>query len=559
MQNYFPEVIMNKSFFVGLFTGILMFGIYTVATKNEAPASAPSVAAMIGDEVLTESELRKKAGMELIPIQSDEYHILLKTADAWLVERLLEKEAAESKISKEELFTREVWGQVAVPESQILEAYNKNKHVYNQPFEKVQPKIFKELREKRFEQVKAEYVTRLKGKYRAAILLKKPDSLIPEAPALMEKSAAAEGVAQNMTAPSRGPENAPLVLDEYADFECSFCKKAEVTLKKVAAAYPMQLKIVFHHYPLTEEPGEGSFLVHEGSTCAQEQGKFWEYHDAVLNFSGSINEAEMNKIAEQIGLSMPQFQSCIQEGKYRDFILSEREAGKARGVDGTPTFFLGKQKLEGAYPFDRFVKIIEAALDPKKAAELEAESAKAAEAAIVKFDDLEGRPSRGPKEAPVTIVEFSDFHCPFCARVLPTLEQVMKNYEGKVRLVWRHYPLPMHQGAERTHVASECASEQGKFWKYHDKLFQTIGGPRDDEALIKLADEADLSKRKFKKCLTSGKHDKLIQSEIQKGSAAGVNGTPAFFINGKLISGAQPYATFEKEINSALARSSEKT
>lgn len=171
---------------------------------------------------------------------------------------------------------------------------------------------------------------------------------------------------------------------------------------------------------------------------------------------------------------------------------------------------------------------------------------------MVTFDDLEGRPSIGPKDAPVTLVEFSDFHCPFCQRLGPTLEQVMRNFPGKVRRVWRHFPLSMHQGAFHTHEASECANEQNKFWEYHDKLFETQGGLRDDASLIRLAKQAGLNKKKFEKCLAGGKYRDLIQQDIAKAEKSGVQGTPAVFVNGELVVGAQPYENFERILKAKL-------
>ena len=172
----------------------------------------------------------------------------------------------------------------------------------------------------------------------------------------------------------------------------------------------------------------------------------------------------------------------------------------------------------------------------------------------VSFEDLDGKPSQGPKNAPVTIVEFSDFHCPFCKKVAPTLDSLLKNYPGKIRRVWRHYPLAMHQGAEHTHEAAACAEEQGKFWEYHDRLFETFGGARDDAALVRLAAELKLKKNKFEKCLQGGRTRDKIEKDIARGNQAGVTGTPAVFVNGRLVSGAYPYEYFEGLVKNELKK-----
>ncbi len=169
----------------------------------------------------------------------------------------------------------------------------------------------------------------------------------------------------------------------------------------------------------------------------------------------------------------------------------------------------------------------------------------------VQFTDLKGRPSVGPENAAITLVEFSDFMCPFCKRVEPTIDQIMKNYAGKVRKVWRHYPLPFHTGSDHISEASECAHEQGKFWEYHGKLFETLGA-HDDAALLQIADQLKLDHSKFQQCLTSGKYKELVKQDTAKGSEVGVNGTPAIFVNGQLVSGAQPYESFDKIIKEKL-------
>lgn len=355
--------------------------------------------------------------------------------------------------------------------------------------------------------------------------------------------------------PAKGPEKAPITIQEYADFHCGFCKRAAATMQKILENYPGKVRLIFRHHPLSTTPGQGSYLTHEAAVCAQEQGKFWEFHDAVFAFSGSPKEADLHAIASQIGLNAGPFSDCVKSGKARKFLDAELAEGNSKGVDGTPAFYVNEQLVDGAYPYEHFQRIIEGILDPNKAgANIPDKPAAPAPPKIATFDDLEGKPSLGDKNAPVTVVEFSDFHCPFCKRVTPTIEQLVKNYKGKIRRVWRHYPLPMHSGAEHTHEASQCAAEQDKFWEYHDKLFETLGGARDDQALIKLGKDIGLNGKKFEKCLTSGKYKDLIQKEIEKGKAAGVRGTPAFFVNGQLVSGAQPYEKFEQIVKSELAK-----
>jgi protein-disulfide isomerase len=160
-------------------------------------------------------------------------------------------------------------------------------------------------------------------------------------------------------------------------------------------------------------------------------------------------------------------------------------------------------------------------------------------------------PSRGPSSAPIEIVEFSDFQCPFCLRAHPTVEQVLKTYGDRVRFVYRHYPLPGHPNARPAAEASECAAEQGKFWPYYDKLFASQSRLSDAD-LKQDAAELGMDAAKFNACVDSHKYAAKVDTDLRAGQEVGVDGTPAFFINGRLISGAQPYEVFKKIIDDEL-------
>ncbi len=161
-------------------------------------------------------------------------------------------------------------------------------------------------------------------------------------------------------------------------------------------------------------------------------------------------------------------------------------------------------------------------------------------------------PARGPGDAKVTIVEFSDFQCPYCGQAFGTVEQLMQAYAGKVKLVFRQFPLPIHQQAEKAAEASLCAADQGKFWELHDMMFKNQ--KKLDVSDIKTyAASAGLDGPKFAQCLDSGEKKKQVDLDIEAGQAAGVNGTPAFFINGVFLNGALPLEEFKKVIDPELA------
>ena len=166
--------------------------------------------------------------------------------------------------------------------------------------------------------------------------------------------------------------------------------------------------------------------------------------------------------------------------------------------------------------------------------------------------------ARGEKSAPVSIVEFSDFQCPFCKAATTTMHQVMAQYAGKVRWVFRDFPIAsLHPLANKAHEAARCAAEQGKFWEYHDVLFQKSPQLAPAE-LQKYARELKLDGESFDRCIEGGKYQAAIAADIEDGQRLGVSGTPAFFINGRMLVGAQPASAFQQVIDSELSKQSAK-
>jgi protein-disulfide isomerase len=167
-------------------------------------------------------------------------------------------------------------------------------------------------------------------------------------------------------------------------------------------------------------------------------------------------------------------------------------------------------------------------------------------------------PSRGgPADAPVTIVEFSDFQCPFCSRAESVVDDVMKKYGNKVHLVYRDYPLSFHPNAENAAMASECAKEQGKYWEMHNAMFGNQSKLAATD-LVETAGGLGMDKDKFKTCLDSGKFRSEVQHDFQDGQKYGVTGTPTFFINGIMIVGARDIASFTDIIDRELDRAATK-
>jgi protein-disulfide isomerase len=161
-------------------------------------------------------------------------------------------------------------------------------------------------------------------------------------------------------------------------------------------------------------------------------------------------------------------------------------------------------------------------------------------------------PRRGPASAPVTIVEFSDYQCPYCRRVAPTVREVLSRYGDQVSLVFKDLPLSIHPQAAKAAEAARCAGEQGRYWDYHDALF--AASALSDASFEELAHSVGLNVSRFQECLASRRQRAAVEADVRQAQALGISGTPAFLINGILLSGAQPLEAFTRIIDSELAR-----
>ncbi|MBF5041118.1 thioredoxin [Aggregicoccus sp. 17bor-14] len=374
-------------------------------------------------------------------------------------------------------------------------------------------------------------------------------------------------------APVRGPKAAKVTIVEWSDFECPFCGRVTPTLKQIEETYGKDVRVVFRHQPLPFH--QSAKLAAEASMAAHEQGKFWEMHDKMFSNQRALDRASLERYAQEIGLNLPKFKAALDSGKFRSRVEQDARDGAAVGANGTPTFYVNGREVVGAVPFANFKQIIDeeiakadkllasgtkledvyeklmaqAAAAPAPSA---APEAPAAPAAVQKVE-LGNAPVKGAKNAPVTIVAFSDFECPFCGRVIPTLKQIEDTYKGKVKLAFKNQPLPFHPNAKPAAMAAMAANEQGKFWEMHDKLFANQRA-LDRASLERYAQEIGLNMPKFKAAMDSNKFEAQINADSQQGMSLGANGTPTFFINGRQVVGALPFDSFKAVIDEELSK-----
>ncbi|MEO5766783.1 MAG: thioredoxin domain-containing protein, partial [Polyangia bacterium] len=402
-----------------------------------------------------------------------------------------------------------------------------------------------------------------------------PTPAQPNAPAAKGPGAAAEVYKVPVgDAPTKGGKQPKVTIVEFSDFQCPFCSRVNPTLAQISKDYGNDIQIAFRHLPLPFH--ENAMPAAEAAEAAREQGKFWEMHDKLFANQTALDRASLEKYAQEIGLNADKFKAALDSHKYKDRIKHDSEDAEKFGARGTPNFFINGRNLRGAQPLEAFKSAIDEEI--KKAdeklksgvnrANLYAEVTKggldkaapppAAPAAAGEPDpgtvfkaEVGAAPVRGPKDAPVTIVMWSDYQCPFCSRVEPTLIKVREEYKDKVRIAWKDLPLPFHQNAMPAATAARAAGEQGKFWEMHDKLFANQTN-LDRPSLEKYATELGLNMGRFKAALDSDKYKKEIQADSDQGAKIGARGTPAFFVNGKFLSGAQPYEAFKAKIDEGL-------
>ncbi len=373
-----------------------------------------------------------------------------------------------------------------------------------------------------------------------------------------------------------GSAAALVTLVEFSDYQCPFCSRANATVKQLQTEYGEKLRVVMKHNPLPSHPR--AMPAAQAVLAAQRQDKFWPLHEKLFENNKALEDGDLERYAEQAGLNVAKFKEDLALPSSREAIARDQALAQKLGATGTPAFFINGRKLTGAQPIDHFRALIDEELAKaqqqvkdgtpaekvyaqlqEKAIEGKPQAAAAPAGAapglevVRKIENPVWAPVKGGRDAKVTIVEWSDFQCPFCSRVGPTMRKIEETYGNKVRVVFRHQPLPFHANAKPAAAASMAAGEQGQFWQMHDKLFANQGA-LERPALERYAEELHLDLAKFRAALDGDKFDKQIAEDQEEGTRLGANGTPTFFINGRQLVGAQPYERFAALIDEELKK-----
>ena len=367
--------------------------------------------------------------------------------------------------------------------------------------------------------------------------------------------------------PFKGNPSAPVVIEEFSSYQCPFCvRHFQETVPQIMANYVETglVLYIFRDYPLPSQPQ--SPLAAEAARCAGLAGggsAYWAMHDRLLGqqreWSGRGDADTMFKgYAEEIELDTDTFNECLDSRTTKAQVEADAAEGSSRSIRSTPSFLINGQPLIGAQPYAVFAQAIDAALagEAPAAAEPSAPSTGPTPAAISPTDDAL---ILGDPNAPVTIIEFRDFQCPFCARYYQeTWPQIKTEFidTGRVRYMFKDFPVAnSHPQAPKSHEAVRCAGEQGEYWAMHGRIFagqsEWSGRPNHVTIFKNYADELGLETGDFDACLDSDRWVNAVNADLAEGIDLGVSGTPAFFINGYPLIGAQPYATFQYAIGLA--------
>ena len=385
--------------------------------------------------------------------------------------------------------------------------------------------------------------------------------------------------------PMWGSRTAPVTLVLFSDFECPFCSKVEATLNQVKETYgPEKLRVFWKNNPLPFHKAARPASLAANTVFALGGSKaFWKFHELAFQNQRALTTENFEAWAATAGVDKAKFKAAFDAKQFDAKIDTDMTEGKGSGVTGTPASFINGVFLSGAQPLEKFKAIIDEQLkaaDAKKAAGVkpdrvyvELSKENKAKNPAPKSDDKpkqddktvwkvtvnENNAVRGPVAAPITIVLFSDFQCPFCSKVGPTLEEVMKAYPEKVRIVWKNNPLPFHpRAAPAATLAMEARAQKGDkgFWAAHDMLFKNQQKLADED-LLGYAKELALDVDKVKAAIADQKYQAIYTADQDQADDLQAQGTPHMFINGRRIVGAQPVDAFKTIIDEEMKKAND--
>jgi protein-disulfide isomerase len=319
-------------------------GVSAPATTSSGDAS--QVVAEVDGTPITRGDLDKTAAEPLLAIRQQEYETLRRALDEMITDRLMEKEAAARKITKEALLKSEVEDLVPAPDAAKLDAlYEQHRHRFGgKSREQMGPEIARAVRQQDLNARRQAFAEELRSKGKVRVALDPPRA----------------HVAIPAGAPALGPASAPVTIVEFSDYQCPYCKRAQGVVDELVAKYKDKIRLVHRDFPLDNHPG--AVPAARAARCADEQGKFWDYHRGLLMTPGDFSDEDLRSRAASLGLDASKFDTCLKSDRHDAAIRASVEDGQRIGVTGTPAFFINGRMLFGARPIEQFQEVIEAEL-----------------------------------------------------------------------------------------------------------------------------------------------------------------------------------------------------
>jgi protein-disulfide isomerase len=327
----------------------LGFALGCQPPTSQAPSGDP--AATVGDRTITIAALDERIKEDLFQNASGDgdpsklYELRSETLDTLIEDALLEAAAEARSMSREDLMELEEAKAAPVTQAEMQTFYESVKdRLGDAAFDDVADQIRARFESQRRLEARAAYIGSLREASDVEVMIEPPR---------IEVAA---------TGPSLGPDGAPVTIVEFSDYQCPFCQRAHPTLNAIAARYPDQVRIVYRHFPLDGIHPEARGAA-EAAACADEQGRFWEYHELVFAATPELGAEKLEELAATAELDVDAFKACVAEGRFADLVANDLAEGQGAGVDGTPAFFVNGIPLSGAQPLEAFVKLIDAELE----------------------------------------------------------------------------------------------------------------------------------------------------------------------------------------------------
>lgn len=335
MKSLFFKTLMITSLFVTL--------SFTLKTQAEGDKK---VWATVNGQPITDEEITKEVQGQLKRIEAQIFDIKMDALDNIVDEKLVNIEAEKLKITPNELIKKEIKDKVGDPKDEDLQKiYDSIKgKERDQPFDQLKPRLTAQWKRKKEQEIYNTFIATLKKKYAVSIMVDRPRA--------------------NVTAgddPFKGNPKAKVVLIEYTDFQCPYCKKARPVIDQILSTYGDKVKYVFKDFPLSFH--QKAPKAHQANNCAGDQKKYWEYNTLLWEAKKGLDEPALLEYAKGLGLDEGKFKSCLDSNKYASEIDQDISEGSEAGVTGTPAYFINGISLKGAQPFESFKKIIDEELN----------------------------------------------------------------------------------------------------------------------------------------------------------------------------------------------------